>query len=757
MAQATMAFVGWGNGSGGITSWYDLARWRKVEGSVVTSERPDDLPDHETHVVILAPVSVGGNRRWLPKELNELTMGKVGQEIQSKWLWVGPPDNIGPSSAQTPIISYAGDGDAATIAANAIFKKLVGYETKEEERTGTNAQGQTYTYTVTVPDLTKPIEEVAFKSSEGNATPYERGSDPTCASATFFDDSFIVMDTPTLSATDREGSNAQIAPAIVMNFPCYFFGTSYIFPEIGGVDYVNGLTGVDSGNFSYTQSDCAHMVFTDDLHFYDESSMKVLRKETEARAATIIGLADTPLVNNIAYSSFTQHTGFPKLGHVATAGIHFYGDRRVYVSSIVGSSTVYFHDQTIYSGGYILNAEFLDDSSTSDGKQIEFSEFLKYGEGPNGIPTKGVLKFKGKSRNKWPQIATTAYYDNAACTTFLIGPTTFYGNSTHRDTRKKAYDLSWYTPKLLGTYAGDAFYLNGVLMNRHANYTENSINYNSVNASMISTFTGNAKGYSRNRFGNGADLCPYNFFRYSNGAVFSSYAAYEDPLGYISRGLARESVKFEATPPPLVTYIPPVYAEFHDFQGNGDWGDPLNWVRICGSSDSLPDETSAVVIKAGKTVSGNSSPVALCAVLHIEAGAVFSIELSEYIAGVFIEGLNEAPIEAGDVFIYNEGRNSGIIHAGSTFFSGNGRNIDPVTGKEGYIRSGAVFAMDELTGYDLLGTIVVGGGVMDNAQWSNFTFGAADLVEGVTNGPPSLKAYLLPELVSFGTYVGQPD
>jgi hypothetical protein len=646
-------------------AWSDHRNWVKLIDGVpqppepVTYENQDEtLPTANDHVIIAAPVSVGGNSR-APIAFKNVTDSSTG------------------GSYRVPDISEGSWGDLYTPK----------YYSYSDVATGENISG----YAFEPP----PLKETERENFVVGPWYWGFGQDnelPVCASATFLNNSFIIVER---FNADWGASYAYRQEFVDINFPCTFYGDSFISPRIGKFTTSNfAANGNNPPSQSMVQGRPAYLKFNQPLSFYDNSQIKMYEGPVHYSMAGV----NTQVIPN----------GFIG-GLFLNCNINFYGESQINLFFNHTSKKVYFNDETRFSGGMITNAVFNDFSKRPAGVQAQEEQFAPYARGPH---ITGKAEFNGKSTNEFPLFCAADFRDSSFCTIPFFNNTNFYDDSGYEW-------LNFWAPND-GNSFDDTFWTQGIILPSFANKTTifsgRSTNFSSkVLTTAPTRFLGQARMLMKYRFQDANGYLPSNFggefvnssdtrkfVNAGNGINYTSDSTHIDDThthfycshAHFKSGNRDPLTVNESPIPTHIRAVPPlIYAEFRNYTGDKDWGNPLNWTRIGGQPSSLPDSGTIVRVKSDVEIN-NGGAAPRCAGLIIEVGKAVKIDF--LFINVFMNygTFSGTVLQVGDLFMMDNSKNIGTIgQASRTIFTENATNYDSALNLDGFIRTGGLLVI----------------------------------------------------------------
>jgi hypothetical protein len=696
------------------SAWDDYRNWFTIENGEVVGPA-NRCPNNNDHVIIKTPVAIGGNGRipYMPE-----------CELDSN------SDTYCPFQGQVPDAFY--------------FRVWGGCPYKEVEgiiptmpSLDQIASGAQMRCDVTDPITGETTSELSYSGIVNGPTKGARIPTPiSCASATFLNNTFICLDERIFDITVGNDVIQGLPPFIIIGFPCIFHGNSFVStrsttPRATAVKSHSGF--ITTASYDKFVS-FLHFTPTSSLHFYDTSKIQKTRSAHHDNygGAGVISLG-------------SEMRGLGFVGSLRLeCDIHYYGDQRVELSSSKG--TVFFHDTTQFGGGIITKAEFLDNSKTIVGTLIQEPEYQFYAIGPQLDP-KGSVIFRGSSVNQWPLRCKAEFKDSSLCLIPFFNNTTFDNNSVY------SWELLWTPPTYGGSNPVHFWDVGLSSINRNYNIANSTTIFRGSSTNLASKvltqaptrFYENGKILIERRFSDISGYLPKNYsgsfgalsYDAGKGADIASNSNHDyhwcshahqktgSRVSLIVEAPATNGgppIEGESSPEVhIVTCAPFIYAEFHDFKGNGDWGDPENWTRIGGRYDLLPNVRTIVRIKSGKHVTNNSRSYASCGGLIIEDGSSINIPLNS-ISIIFNYGILGSTIEnVNDLLMLGNSSNIGRVkQAGQTYFADQARNYKDQD--DGFIRSGAIFVMAPRTiNFGIGGVIEVGAMPAGPSDWMNMS------------------------------------
>jgi hypothetical protein len=646
-------------------AWSDYRNWVKlIDGEpqppepVTYGNRNSFFPSASDHVIITAPVSVAGNYRT-PIAFKQVQIGLQTEYVED--------------------FSQGPWGDLYTPK----------YYSYTNIATGEPLNGFAY-------EPPQPTEEEDENFVVG---PWLHGFGydskvPVCASATFLNDSFIIVER---FNSDYEASLGFRSEFVEINFPCTFYGSSFISPRIGEFSVSNfSANGISQPDMNLDAGRPAYLKFNQPLSFYDNSQIKMYEGPVHYSMEGV----NTQVIPN----------GF--IGGLSlNCNIHFYGDRQInlFFNNTSETKKVYFHDETRFSGGMITNAVFNDSSKRPAGVQTQEEQFAPYARGPH-ITNKA--EFNDKSVNQFPLFCAADFNDQSLCTSPFFNNTNFYGESIYE----------WFsfwspTPNNESNF-NNTFWTQGIILpsfeGKTTTFSGDSTNFGSkVLTTAPTRFEGGAKLVIPYRFQDGNGFLPSNFegeFISSttdsvtdagNGTDYSSYSDHNfltDTHFYCSHAHFKSGNRVALTPneSPISAHIhagpPLIYAEFNNYTGDKDWGNPLNWTRIGGRSSSIPDAGTIVRVKSDVEI--NNGVAARCAGLIIDAGKSVKIDFMFIVVFMNYGTFSGTVLEVGTLFMMDNSKNIGrISQATTTIFTENATNNDSFLNLDGFIRTGGLLVI----------------------------------------------------------------
>ncbi len=730
----------------GAAPWGDYRNWVPVIGGVTMIDTPPNqrrLPTPSDIVLIEAPVSVGGNGR-ISKESGGCGAGNFGGQagdlIEIKQYVIYP--SFGPN-AGVPLqgsITNAESGSAQL------------FNTTTVEELG-DMIGGANTWTGNIyPPLAVALWDV-----------------PLCHTAYFLDGSYICPDELNVELAYSKASTVYLD----INFPCCFFGDSYISCKASKVRVRYYYNGPSPYQFAEREGVSVRMRFNNPLFFYGQSGIETTTSAVHpdyfvGYASEFVDpdrfvLGKRPSAES--YDTAVNAAGAQGYvgGIILKQSANFYGDNKVLMVA-APSCVVNFYEETEFLGGCISNAFFYDNSVCPPYAQITTAEAAFFSRGPR--ITRSAI-FRDASTCGWPLTCGTTFEDVSTCQIPCLGTTTFQDDSVYVWDYFMILD-AWFFGGLTGIHKGVSNITPPI--NTQTIFKDNSICVDSKILTQLPTrFFGQSKIIIQKRFNDGNGYLPSNFTgTYSdsgkninvynlagNGLQLFSPTKESDSLKHycahvhskIGPRVALESLENKNG---LVSCAPVIYAEFHDFADDQDWGNPDNWVLNGGGVGILPFRNTVVRIMAGKTVNNNSSYLAQCQGLIIEEGATVGIKFNRLSAilnyGTFSGKVNGV----GDLFMFGNSVNIGTIkQATTTYFCDRAKNFEGQV--DGFIRTGGLLVMSpRKLQQPIFGTLQAPAPVI--ADWS---YAGENLFD---SGPVSPEKYFYNIAHNcIGTYVYQKD
>lgn len=732
----------------GAAPWGDYRNWVPVVDGVTMYSTPMDerrLPTYSDIVLIESPVSVGGNGRI--SKINGGSGlgnfgGNAGDLIEIKYYSLFRLN----ATNSEPIEGWV--TNEKTVDAQKFNAKT----TSELGRLVAGG-GLTATYGGTIyPPLAVARWEV-----------------PECHTAYFLDGSYICPDELNVELINYKAPSVHLG----INFPCCFFGDSYISCKAAKVRVRNYYSGDSPFNFVEREGISVRMCFNNLLFFYGQSGIETTTSavhpdyfvgysnEFNFQNNFVIGLRPSTEAYNTAVTT-AKAEGYIG-GIIIKSSVNFYGDNKVLMVAH-SPCVVNFFEESEFMGGCITNAFFYDNSVCSVYAQATTEEATFFSRGPR---ITGYATFRDFSVCRWPLTSLTRFEDKSTCQIPCVGNTFFADDSIYVWQYFMMLD-SWFFGGLYNIHKG---YKSIILpVATQTTFSDNALCIDSKILTELPTrFYGKSKLIIQKRYNDGNGYIPSNFTgAYSDsGKDINVFNVAGNGLGLFPPTKESDSLKpycehvhtkvgprvaLEATENPkhLVSCAPVIYAEFHDFEGDNDWGNPKNWVLNGGADGILPFRNTLVRVMSNKTVNVNTSYLAQCGGLIIEEGASVGISF-DTISAIFNYGTFSGKVEAVDeLFMFGNSVNIGTIkQATTTYFCDRAKNFNDAV--DGFIRTGALLVMYPRTlQQPIFGTLQSSAPRI--AQWSSVGKNLFD------NGPVSPEKYFYNIAHnSIGTYVYQKD
>lgn len=761
-----------------LSSWHNYKNWRLMESGQIKvriwetgtgvsdypSENEQLFPGSLDHVIVAKPVAVGGNGRVKPMYRGM----EHGGEIGAPWR----PEMWGGLGKLTWFQCTGGPGSYR-------------YENNIEPQ----CAGTYVRYDI---DLGyKDIEPV------------------NSASITFLEDSYIISDRFHFNNYTPQPCEIMPDPFIKISAKCYFFGDSYINPSL----FLSTLSFTPlSQNIIYSHKWVRILAFENDLKFYDSGfisgSKATVNQGSLAKNINNLDYDQSISIRPSSTSNVTKAFDNYVSGVVGPlrlrGNIEFFdGPREINISHFSRVNSVIFHDYTEYIGGHVHRAVFDGLSKTVNYKTIfNFNNGLSspiYGYGPQ-ISTSGSARFLGASESRWPLFCSGLFDENSTCSAPFFNHTIFSGDSTYKWTATWKPNSDTANNILTAVYQS-GFYTEGLRFNLNDSgasgiFLGNSINFNSkvltlgptrfyesgkmliykrfsdVNGYLPSNYTGNFHPWtsSKNHIyipigsaGSDSVLYTNHNLQYcyqkhlKSGQRVALLTGQPIPTQMFDNGISSimSGIKESSENEHVISCAPLVYAEFHDFENDGNWYNEKNWSRIGGRDFLFPDTDTVIKIMKGKhvrnsTTNGRKRNIQ-CGTLVIEDGAHSSVDILR--AGTILNygSLGGNINYVSNLVLAGTGSNTGIIDFADVLYYGDtATNYFDFT--VGYIKPASMSSiLPRRKTDDLGGEIIFPPGAQGEVTWDTVA-GSTDL-----NLPISGSVFINRDHYSIGDFLYQTN
>lgn len=672
----------------GAYPWNDYRNWVPVVDGVVQEDAPDEdrrVPDGTDIVLILAPVSVGGNKRIAKGQgygAGEFG-GNAGDLVEYKFY-----------SLFTPNMTDAING---FITNEQVSESSAFNSTRAADMGQHLFGGDVWSGTIYGP------------MAVGQWQP------PTCHYAYFLDGSYICPDelNVELAVLKAESLNLNIS------FPCAFFGNSYINCQTATLRYRNYFNSTGSFNFVTRIGIGVRLVFTGHISFFGRSGIQKTssavhpdyfvgyRNEfnVDSYPAYLFDRPDaTKYYEEVAKASLKGYVG----GIALRGAVTFFGDNKVQMVA-APECIVNFTEESEFNGGCVSQARFFEKAVCSVYQQPQLEKAVFFSRGARVTQ---LAIFRDQSSCRWPLACQVLFQGSSSCQIPCVGDVKFE--------EKSIYVWKYFMMPITFFFAGLRGIHTGTKTIKLPETSATVFDGDSmcIDSKVITPaptqFLNKGKIIIQKRFHNANGYLPANFTgNYEDSGKLTDLTNVAgNGLGHVNPFIEKDSdklhcehVHFKVGPSVLisgaenrinvVSCAPLIYAEFHELE-DSDWNNPNNWIRIGGTNDMVPLPNTIVRIKSQTRVIHNSGPIAMCAALIMESNCLVKIDFDE-MSAMFNSGIFEGKINGvGDLFMTGNGINMGKIkQATMTYFADQAKNFgegaDGVV--DGFIRTGGLLVM----------------------------------------------------------------